>query len=30
MEDDLQKSTDKYIKEIDKMIEEKSKEIMTV
>ena len=28
--DDLQKLTDKYIKDIDKLIEEKSKEIMTV
>ncbi len=28
--DDLQKLTDKYIKEIDKLVEEKSKEILTV
>lgn len=28
--DDLQKLTDKYIKDVDKLIEEKSKEIMTV
>lgn len=30
MEDELQKATDKYIKEIGGMVEEKSKEIMTV
>ena len=30
LEEDLQKLTDKYIKEIDKAVEEKSKEIMTV
>lgn len=30
MEEDLQKMTDKYIKEIDKLVEEKSKEILTV
>ncbi|MCF2681794.1 ribosome recycling factor [Faecalicatena contorta] len=30
MEDDLQKLTDKYVKEIDKSIEKKSKEVMTV
>lgn len=30
MEDDLQKLTDKYIKEIDKSVEKKSKEVMTV
>ncbi len=30
MEDDLQKTTDKFIKEIDSMIDSKSKEIMTV
>ena len=30
MEDELQKTTDKYIKEIDSMIDGKSKEIMTV
>ncbi len=30
MEDDLQKVTDRFIKDIDKMVEEKSKEIMTV
>lgn len=30
MEDELQKATDKYIKEIGDMVEEKSKEIMTV
>jgi len=30
MEDQLQKTTDKYIKDIDKMIDTKSKEIMTV
>ena len=28
--DDLQKLTDKYIKDVDKLVEEKSKEIMTV
>lgn len=30
LEDELQKSTDKYIKDIDAMIESKSKEILTV
>ena len=30
LEDELQKTTDKFIKEIDSMIEEKSKDIMTV
>lgn len=30
LENDAQKQTDKYIKEIDKAVEEKSKEIMTV
>ena len=30
LEDELQKTTDKFIKEIDGMIDEKSKEIMTV
>ena len=30
MEDELQKTTDKFIKEIDSMIDGKSKEIMTV
>lgn len=30
LEDELQKATDKFIKEIDTMIDEKSKEIMTV
>ena len=30
MEDDLQKITDKYIEKIDKMVEVKTKEIMTV
>ena len=30
LEDELQKLTDKYIKDIDKMIDEKSKEILTV
>ncbi|WP_461811480.1 ribosome recycling factor, partial [Faecalimonas sp.] len=30
LEDEVQKLTDKYIKDIDKTIEEKSKEIMTV
>ncbi len=30
LQDDLQKMTDKYIREIDKLMEEKSKEIMTV
>lgn len=30
LEDDLQKLTDKYIKDIDALVEEKSKEIMTV
>ena len=30
LEDNVQKLTDKYIKEIDKAVEEKSKEIMTV
>lgn len=30
LEDELQKMTDKYIKDIDKLMEEKSKEIMTV
>ena len=30
MESELQKMTDKYVKEIDKAVEEKSKEIMTV
>ena len=30
LESELQKPTDKYIKEVDKLVEEKSKEIMTV
>ena len=30
LEDELQKITDKYIKQVDQMIEEKSKEILTV
>ena len=30
LEDELQKLTDKYIKDIDKAVEEKSKEVMTV
>ena len=30
MEDDLQKLTDKYIKTIDQIVDEKKKEIMTV
>ena len=30
MEEDLQKVTDKYIKEVDKSVEAKSKEVMTV
>ncbi len=30
LEEDLQKLTDKYVKEIDKLVEEKSKEILTV
>ena len=30
MEDQLQKTTDKYIKEVDSLMEKKSKEIMTV
>ena len=30
MEDDLQKLTDKYIKEVDKAVEIKTKEVMTV
>lgn len=30
LEDDLQKMTDKFIKDIDKLVEEKSKEILTV
>ena len=30
LEDELQKLTDKYIKEIDSMVDAKSKEIMTV
>ncbi len=30
LEDDLQKITDKYIEKIDKMVEVKTKEIMTV
>ena len=30
LQDDLQKETDKKIKEIDKMVEEKSKDILTV
>ena len=30
MEDDLQKLTDKYVKEVDKAVEAKSKEVMTV
>ena len=30
LEGKIQKSTDKYVKEIDKAVEEKSKEIMTV
>ena len=30
MEDELQKMTDKYVKEIDKAVEEKNKEVMTV
>lgn len=30
LEDELQKITDKYIKDIEKLVEEKSKEVMTV
>ena len=30
MEDDLQKMTDKFVKEVDKAVEVKSKEVMTV
>lgn len=30
LEDQLQKATDKYIKEVDALVESKSKEIMTV
>ena len=30
LEDELQKTTDRFVKDIDKMIDEKSKEIMTV
>ena len=30
MEDELQKVTDKYIKEVDKAVEAKTKEVMTV
>ena len=30
LNDEIQKLTDKYIKDVDKAIEEKSKEIMTV
>ena len=30
MENDLQKLTDKYVKEVDKAVEVKSKEVMTV
>ena len=30
MEEQLQKLTDKYIKEIDKAVDEKTKEVMTV
>ena len=30
MEDELQKLTDKYVKEISDMVEEKSKEVLTV
>ena len=30
LEDDLQKLTEKYLKEVDAMIEKKSKEIMTI
>ena len=30
LEDDLQKLTDKYVKDIDALIDSKSKEIMTV
>ena len=30
MEDDLQKLTDKYVIEVDKAVEAKSKEVMTV
>ncbi len=30
LEDQLQKATDKYIKEVDALLEKKSKEIMTV
>ena len=30
LEDELQKITDKYIAQVDKMVEAKSKEIMTV
>lgn len=30
MEEDLQKLTDKYVKEVDKSVEEKSKEVLTV
>ena len=30
MEEDLQKMTDKFVKEVDKAVEVKSKEVMTV
>ena len=30
MEDDLQKMTDKFVKEVDKAVDVKSKEVMTV
>ena len=30
LEDELQKITDKYIKDIEKLVDEKSKEVMTV
>ena len=30
MEDELQKTTDRFIKEVDKAVEVKSKEVMTV
>lgn len=30
MEDELQKMTDKYIKEVDSAVEAKTKEVMTV
>ena len=30
LEDELQKMTDKYVKEVDKAVDEKTKEVMTV